>query len=309
MNKLKIFCFGLSVLFFMLFNTGPVRGQVCDTSPLFKETKVKNYLPHMTWCEVEDALKRTDMVIVPVGAIEQHGKHLPLGTDIYYAVEVAKMIAQETDVLVAPVILAGLSAHHKEFPGTLSLSPKTYEAVLYETALCLINQGFKKIMIYNGHGGNTVSISHVVERINHNTPAIAVFLNDIKMPEIQIPELEGLKYDWHAGVAETSEMLYLTHGLVDMEKAENPTMNIPEICKDISKRIKDNRDLALLESPHLFRPKETGKSSSSREVSSNGAMTSGDIREASAEIGNKLTKNIVNAAVKFINAWKELKKN
>src|SRR5215472_1064350 len=93
-----------------------------QTNPLWHEQKVRNYLPHMTWPEVQDLLTRTDMVIFPVAAIEQHGPQLPLGTDYLAAVEQAKLIAQKTDVLVAPILLPGLSPYHMEFPGTIALS-------------------------------------------------------------------------------------------------------------------------------------------------------------------------------------------
>src|SRR5262245_34444007 len=74
-----------------------------QTNPLWHEEKVKNYLPHMTSPEVRDLLKRTDMVLIPVPSLEQHGPHAPIGTDYFSGVERAKLIAQRTDILVAPV--------------------------------------------------------------------------------------------------------------------------------------------------------------------------------------------------------------
>jgi creatinine amidohydrolase len=71
----------------------------------------------MTWPEVEDLLSRTDMVIIPVPAIEQHGPQLPIGTDYFTGEELAKLTAQRTDVLVAPILLPGISQYHMEFPG------------------------------------------------------------------------------------------------------------------------------------------------------------------------------------------------
>src|SRR5512134_2673364 len=80
-----------------------------QTNPLWHEPKVKNFLPHMTWPDVRDLLTRTDMVIVPVGSMEQHGLHLPMGTDTINGLERAKLIAQRTDVLVAPILYPGNS--------------------------------------------------------------------------------------------------------------------------------------------------------------------------------------------------------
>ena len=97
---------------------------VCSqTNPLWHREKVKNYLPDMTWPEVESLLAQTDMVILPVPALEQHGPQLPIGTDYFTGEELAKLIAQRTDVLVVPVLLPGISPYHMEFPGTITLSP------------------------------------------------------------------------------------------------------------------------------------------------------------------------------------------
>src|SRR2546430_5287241 len=95
------------------------RGQ---SNPLWHEEKVKNYLPHMTWPEVRDLLTRTDMVLIPVPSLEQHGLHAPIGTDFFSGVEQAKLIAQRTDILVAPILFVGQAAYHMEFPGTIALS-------------------------------------------------------------------------------------------------------------------------------------------------------------------------------------------
>ncbi|MCP4725110.1 MAG: creatininase family protein, partial [bacterium] len=227
-----------------------------DLNPLFNENKVKNFLPHMTWYDVEQALKHTDMALIPVGSIEQHGKHLPLGTDSYAAIETSKLIAQEADVIVCPVTLAGLSEHHMDFPGTLTLKPKTFEAVLFETAQCLISHGFKKLTFYNGHGGNTTSIKNVIRKINQYTEATAFFLNDINV--IPIAELR-IPYDWHAGVGETSLMLYLTNPLVQMEMAENPDLTLPEIVEKINNVERRSSHLNTIASANMFTPKVSGK--------------------------------------------------
>ena len=96
-----------------------------QTNPLWTEEKVKNYLPHMSWPEVEALAERTDMVIIPVGSLEQHGPQLPIGTDALNGIERAKLIAQKTDVLVAPILLPGNSPYHMEFAGTITLSLET----------------------------------------------------------------------------------------------------------------------------------------------------------------------------------------
>ena len=272
-------------------------------NPLFKDAKVKNYIPHMTWTEVEEALKHTDMVVIPVGSNEQHGPALPLGSDSLAAVEACKLLAQRTDVLIAPVVLAGLSEHHMGFPGTITLSPETFEAVLVDTARSLVRHGFRKLMFYNGHGGNTVSVRNAIQRINQTTPAAAVLLNDLKVPPAG-PKNDEPAIDWHAGVEESSLMLYLTPTLVDMSRAVKPTLTLPGIAQKVEVGLKAEPNLALIVEPNLFRPIETGKKASSREMSATGIFTSGDPRAATAEQGRDEVEAFLQTAVKFIEAWR-----
>ena len=84
-------------------------------NPLWNEKKIKNYLPHMTVPEVYVFLTKSNLVIIPIGALEQHSSHLPIGTDFINGVEQCKLIAQERDILVAPVLMAGQSPYHMAF--------------------------------------------------------------------------------------------------------------------------------------------------------------------------------------------------
>ncbi|HEX5506631.1 MAG TPA: creatininase family protein [Thermomicrobiales bacterium] len=98
------------------------------------------------------------LVVFPTGATEQHGPHLPVGTD-HFAVEhvareAAALVAAEIPVVVAPTLPFGSSHHHLPFGGTMSLSTETYYRVLIDLAESLITDGFRRIFIVNGHGGN-----------------------------------------------------------------------------------------------------------------------------------------------------------
>lgn len=294
----------LLVCVYLFLSVYPAPAQ--ETNPLFSEKKIKNYLPHMTWKEVEEALTHTDMIIIPVGSMEQHGPHLPLGTDFYGAIEPCKMIAQEADVLVAPVVMVGLSKYHMGFPGTITLSPETFEAVLFESSKSLIKYGFKRIMFYNGHGGNITSVNNVIRKINQETDAAAILLNDLKVEEegetVKYPE-----YDWHAGEEETSLMLYLTPGLPDMEKAEKPRLTLPDRIKQLAVKGEIQPKFFDVMMAGMFCPQETGKNSSTREMTDNGVFSTGDPKNANVEKGKKLVQPLIKAAIKFINDWKSVK--
>ena len=165
--------FARVLLLSLLCLSSPLNAQ---TNPLWHEEKIKNYLPHMTWPEVQDLLTRTDMVIVPIASIEQHGPQLPIGTDFLAATERAKLIAQKTDVLVAPVLLPGLSPYHMEFPGTITLSSDTVQRVYLEAAQSLIRHGFRRFLFLNGHAGNQYITRLICDRINQETSATALEL-------------------------------------------------------------------------------------------------------------------------------------
>jgi len=275
-----------------------------ELNPLFTAKKIKNYLPHMTWKEVEMALQKTDMVIIPVGSIEQHGKHLPLCTDICGVIEECKLIAQKADVLIAPVLWVGISEHHMGFPGTMTISPETFEAVVFESAVSLIRHGFKKIMIYNGHGGNNTAVNNVLHRLNHKTEATAVSLNALEPPGEEsgvLPEI-----DWHAGVGETSWMLYVANSLVDMSKAEKPVLTFPPAIQKVMEKAREDPNMESIAWATLFTPKNIGKKASTREMTNNGVMSSGDPGDARSELGRKGVQRLVDAVVKFIEEWKKI---
>lgn len=277
--------------------------QEVNVNPLFTEKKVKNYLPHMTWPEVEEALKRTDVVVIPVGSIEQHAKHLPLGMDSYGAVETCKLIAQKAEVIVAPVVLAGLSSHHMGFPGTITLTPETFEAVVYETSLSLIKHGFRKILFYNGHGGNTASVANVIQKINQTTAATALDLERVQVPPKE-PLYPPIPLDVHSGVTETSGALYLIGSLVDMSKVENPVLTFPPEMRKFMEMSKEDPSFSAVWGSIWFRPLETGKKTSTREMTNTGAVTTGDIKTATAERGRKELEDFITAAAKFIEEWR-----
>lgn len=104
-----------------------------QTNPLWTQQKVKNYLLHMTLPEVDSLLTRTDMVIIPVGALEQHGGHPPIGTDFISGVEPCKLIAQERDILCSPVLMVGQPPYHMGFAGTITLTADTIIKVHFES--------------------------------------------------------------------------------------------------------------------------------------------------------------------------------
>jgi len=113
-------------------------------------------LQEMTWPEI-GTLSRDIPVLVPVAALEQHGRHMPVFTDSMLLGEVVRRVGEtmKDRVLIAPVMWLGNSHHHLDFQGTLSASPRVYLDLLNDLAENVIAHGFRRIVFINGHGGNT----------------------------------------------------------------------------------------------------------------------------------------------------------
>src|SRR4030042_2512331 len=130
---------------------------------------MENLLYKLTRPEIEEYLTRSDVVFLPIGSTEQHGKHMAIDNDAFTALEIARRVAEKTGVLVAPVMPFGYSVHHMNFKGSITLKFETLVNVITEVCESLIHHGFKKIVIFNGHGGNTNPIIEALRRIRNDT--------------------------------------------------------------------------------------------------------------------------------------------
>jgi creatinine amidohydrolase len=260
------------------------------------------------------------MVLVPVPSLEQHGLHGPIGTDFYAGVETAKLIARRTDILVAPILLVGQAPYHMEFPGTISLSAETMQRVYFEAAQSLIRHGFRRFVFYSSHTGNQHVTRFVVDRINQETSATAVDLNDgvetiapaaaAPMPTSgpTVTPTSSPPFDRHGGVAETSRALYLFPSLVSLDAAQKATLTLPIALQRVLPAVKDGDPTAsLVFLAEALKPKETGKQTSAGEMSTTGVWSERDPRDASAEQGRRSTEAFVDLAVRFIDRWKALR--
>ena len=281
------------------------------TNPLWREAKIRNYLPHMTWPEVQDLRTRTDMVIIPIAALEQHSLHLPIGTDYLNGLERAKLVAQKIDVLVAPILMPGNSPYHMEFPGTITLSAQTIQQVYFEAAQSLLQHGFKRFLLLNSHGGNQTITRYVADRINQETAGIAVELGEAAAPFLtrapQDPSAPRV-FDRHGGVGETSSTLYLAPTLVNLPAARAATLTMPDhLDKMLPAVVAGDPTATLVFLAEGLKAKGTGKGTSTREMSDTGTWGARDPKDASVEQGRRETENFVQAAVRFIERWQELR--
>lgn len=286
-------------------------GSRAQTNPLWTEKKVRNYLPHMTVPEVNEFLKKSDMVIIPIGAMEQHGYHLPIGTDFINGVEQCKLIAQQRDILVVPVLMAGQSPYHMGFAGTITMKAETIIQVHMEAVESLIQHGFKRFIILNAHTGNTAVSTLLVDKINQTTPGIAVLFEQAIAPFRERNNTgppRPAAFDRHGGTGETSSSLYHMPSLVQLDKAVPATLTLPPHLQAMLPEVNAGDPTAtLVFLAEGLKAKETGKKTSSAEMSSTGVWGVVDPKEGTAERGAAASAGTVNAAVKFIDRWNELR--
>jgi len=300
------------LLLLLAFALVPASAWPQATNPLWREQKITNYLPHMTWPEVQELRTRTDMVIIPIAALEQHALHLPIGTDFLNGLERAKLIAQKTPVLVAPILLPGNSPYHMEFAGTISLSSQTIQQVYFEAAQSLMKHGFKRFLLLNSHGGNQITTRYIADRINQETEGIAVELGDAAAPfqtRSAAPANQTTRvFDRHGGVGETSTSLYMMPNLVNLEAAKRATLTMPDhLTKMLPEVVAGDPTATLVFLAEGLKAKSTGKGTSTREMTDTGTWGQRDPREGTAEQGRRETENFVAAAVKFIERWNQLR--
>jgi creatinine amidohydrolase/Fe(II)-dependent formamide hydrolase-like protein len=170
----------------------------------------------MTWPEADEVFEHVDVAILPVGAIEQHGPHLPLDTDSFDADYMARRVAaacSDPKPLVLPLIPFGVSYHHEDFRGTVSVRNETLAQFVYDVGIGVARNGIRKLVILNGHGGNEPSLNHAAQMINRDTH-IFVCVDTGETSDVDIYDIIDTPNDVHAGEIETSTSLAIRPHLV-----------------------------------------------------------------------------------------------
>jgi creatinine amidohydrolase len=189
------------------------------------------FLGEMTNPEVIAFLDKHQTVIIPTGAVEQHGPHGPLLTDVLIPTEIARRVAPRIGAVVAPPINYALSYPHVGFPGMMHIRIPTFMALVEDLCVSFAASGFKRIIFLNGHYDNTYAIAYACataqERMARGIQAFPINYWDA-LTEADIAEFSGLKNGLHANLAETSAVLRINPDLVDMDRANAEFPPFPE---------------------------------------------------------------------------------
>jgi creatinine amidohydrolase len=142
--------------------------------------RTERRLGRMTWRDVRAALDEgRDRVVVPFGAVEQHGSHLPLETDALLGDRLGPLLAERLDALCAPTVPIGCSEYHMGQAGTLSLRPATLHLVARDVAESLARHGFRTIVLLATHGGNAAPLAHAARTLEPPSGVRIVAVADI----------------------------------------------------------------------------------------------------------------------------------
>jgi len=194
-------------------------------------------LENITWPKAREQILKCDVAMVPIGSTEQHGLHLPMGTDHFLARFISREVTNRTGILCTPTIPIGISDHHIQFWGTLTVTPDTLRQYMIETCLSLKTHGIHKIIIYNCHGGNQLAMEEAARilRTEHRLPTFVCHVVAASLASY-VNELfghEGAYAGAHCGGAETSLIMAMHEDLVDKVELAKGTRGAEKYGKQV----------------------------------------------------------------------------
>jgi creatinine amidohydrolase len=242
----------------------------------------------MTWRDVAGSDTSHWIAVVPVAAIEQHGPHLPLSTDLTimegYLTQIRAALPEDLPATFLPVQAVGLSPEHQAFPGTLTLTPETALRVWTEIGDSLVRAGVRKIVFVSSHGGNNGLLDIVTRdlRLRHSVLAVTSAFARFGTPPSLFPPAE-IAHGVHAGAIETSLMLAFRPDLVD----GNELADFPSLSAELENDFQ-----------HLRTGRPAGFGWMTQDLNPAGAL--GDARLATAEAGVALAEHGAQAFVQLL---------
>jgi len=167
--------------------------------------------------EIAAALARSPRAILPLGSVEQHGPHLPTGTDTFAALVIADAVAEAIDALVLPLCPLGVTPLHMPYPGTVSLRPETLQSLLMDIGASLAQHGWREVVVLNWHEGNIPSVALVAERLHRELGLTVVVVQACYVAEEHFGSRAGGLT--HGGLIEAWAIMASHPELVHLDRA------------------------------------------------------------------------------------------
>jgi len=239
---------------------------------------VKTWIPdarnfaYLTWKQVDALPRETTLLVLATAAIEQHGHHLPLATDTLInnllLGKALQLVPPELSIYALPPVFYGKSNEHLGFPGTLSVSAQTFLAVIRDLGASIAAGGFKKVVLYNTHGGNTSLVDVLARDLRAEFGLRTFSLFGSPGATFDGVSKQERTYGFHAGEIETA---YLLHGTPELVHPEEYTTNY----------------IARVDDPELLKPEGSAANFAwlTRDIAPSGVL--GDPTAATAENGQR----------------------
>ena len=238
-------------------------------------------LSEMTWPEAKEALAQARVALVPVGSFEQHGPNGTFEVDTGRAYGFGKLLAARMypQAVLAPAVSIGVSYHHINFPGTITLRPETFMAVVYDVVWSLHQHGIEKFLILNGHGGNIPSLGVLIVKLREELGVKVAWTSFTSLGREVIQARVTSESKGHACEGEMSQAMVLAPHTVRQEAF------VPGEFKGYPYRhLREGFNLA-----YAYRFDE---------ITANGAL--GDATLASEELGREIIETALKYAVEFL---------
>lgn len=199
------------------------------------QVKYKRFIEEMNAVEVRKTVNEKTIAILVFGACENHGDHMPFGSDFIFPTEIAKRLTTKVNnVIVLPAIPYGVSLHHDQFQMTMSINPETLVGIISDLLSSLIQNKIRRVLIINGHDGNIGPIEIAARSIKNKHPEMTIACLEswwILVGQLKKDLFEVWSGLGHGGEAETSAILAVRPDLVNMESA--PKEVIPKLPENI----------------------------------------------------------------------------
>ena len=197
--------------------------RVSMMSPQHGAARVSPWWQDRTPQEIARIAAAGGVAVLPLAAIEQHGEHLPLSTDLDIALGLLAaalpQLRPDLPICVLPALAVGLSLEHSTFAGTLSLSPETALAVVSELGERVAAAGFKRLVLFNSHGGNKAVVDLAALKLRAAHRMLVVRANYFRFtPPVDVLPVDELRHGLHGGALETAMMLHLAPTKVRVER-------------------------------------------------------------------------------------------
>jgi creatinine amidohydrolase len=269
---------------------------------------VSNCIGELAWPDIQWFQKQSDIVMIPVGSLEQHGAHLPTLCDSLAVQEITKRISAATDVPYYPLVWTGYAPHHLKTPekgyGTITLRPSTFCDLMYDIGRSAIHHGWNKIVYLFGHASNAKVADPFLRKLRYDTNALIVLYKPYSERDLHLIRdiVTGTVEDtpgWHAGEMETSEILAINEKLVHMERAVKERAHTPAYLPQSFLKEDGAADVLFEGERFLVLPMEH------MEFTDSGVI--GDPFAASKEKGEKILQRYAEYGIKVINELKKIK--